>query len=162
LVQKYQDIFSDAPKITHLLEHKTELTLTEIVRSKAYYLPYHLKVDKEIDDLLANEFIEPSQSAYSSPIVVVKKKGIEEIRLCVNYNKLNENTIFDPQSMPSIEDIITKLSGSNLYSSTDCCKGYYAIKLDESSKDYTTFICHRGLFRFKVAPFWFGEFWCVL
>jgi hypothetical protein len=125
------------PKTTRLLEHKIELTSTEIVRSKAYKLPYQLKdkVDKQIDDLLANGFIEPSQSAYSSPIVVVKKKGTEDILLCVNYQKMNENSIFDPQPMPEIEDIMTKLSGSNMCSSTDCCKGYCAIKLDESSKE---------------------------
>jgi len=71
----------------------------------------------------------------------------------VNYKKINAATVFDPQPMPETEDILVKLSGCRYFSSTDCCKGYYAVPVADDSKDYTTFICHRGLFRFKVLPF---------
>jgi len=45
------------------------------------------------------------------------------------------------------------LSGSQFYGTFDFCKGYWAIPVEESSKDYITFVTSRGLMRFKVMPF---------
>ena len=50
----------------------------------------------------------------------------------------------------SPDDIFPKLAGSKIYSSFDFCKGYYGIPMQDESKDYTTFVCSRGLMRFKV------------
>ena len=86
-----------------MIGHKIKLTTNEPVRSKAYKLPYHLTevVDKEIDELLRLGFIEPCHgSAYASPIVVVQKQDTDQIRLCVNYKRLNAATVFDPEPMP--------------------------------------------------------------
>jgi len=55
--------------------------------------------------------------------------------------------------MMSPDDIFPKLSGSRFYSTSDFCKGYWAIPKEEKSKDYTTFVTSRGLMRFKVMPF---------
>jgi len=132
LVEEYQDVFSDVPKITHLIEHKIQLTTKELIRSNSYKLSYRLTeaVDKEIDELLRLGVIEPCEgSAYDSPIVVVQKRDIEQIRLCVNYKRLNVATIFDPEPMPETEDILVKLAGCKYFSSTDCCKGYYAVPM---------------------------------
>jgi len=92
LVEEYQDIFSDMPRVTHLIEQRIHLTTQEPIRSKAYKLPYHLTeaVDKEIHELLRLGFIEPCNgSAYASPIVVLQKRDSDQIRLCVDYEKLN-------------------------------------------------------------------------
>jgi len=139
-----------------LIEHKIPLTTKEPIRSKAYKLPYYLTeaADKEIDELLRLGFIQTCEgSAYASPIVVVQKRDTDQIRLYVNYKRLNVATIFDPEPMPETEDILVKLVGCKYFSSTDCCKGYYAVPMAEDSKDYTAFICHRGQFRFKVMSF---------
>ena len=73
-----QDIFSDVPKVTNLVQQKIVLRTSEPIRSKPYRLPYHLTeaVDKEIDELLKLGFIEPSNgTGYASRIVVVQKIG---------------------------------------------------------------------------------------
>ena len=51
------------------------------------------------------------------------------------------------------DDIFPKLSGSKYYSCFDFCKGYWAIPMEEKSKDYTTFVSTKGLMRFRVMPF---------
>jgi len=71
----------------------------------------------------------------------------------VNFKELNKITVFDPEPMMSPDDIFPRLSGSKIYSSFDFCKGYYGIPMQEKPKDYTTFVCSRGLMRFKVMPF---------
>lgn len=49
---------------------------------------------KHLQMLLEAGVIRESESPYSSPIVVVKKKN-GDVRLCVDYRKLNTQTIRD-------------------------------------------------------------------
>ena len=142
LLTEYRQIFSDVPTVTHLVEHKVELTQTEPVRCKAYPTPYKMQavVDKEIEDMIAMGVIERSEAAYASPLVLVKKAD-------------GSYRVFDPEPMMSPDDIFLKLAGSVFYSTFDFCKGYWAIPMEEKSKDYTTFISSRNLMRFRVMPF---------
>ena len=52
-------------------------------------------VEKEITEMKRQGWIEPSDANYASPLVVVKKKNSDDIRLCVNYKKLNDITVND-------------------------------------------------------------------
>ena len=155
LIEEYDDIFSDVPTTTTLLKHQIKLTSDEPVYCKPYKLPLQLVelVAKEIQDLERRGWIEPSDAPYASPIVVVKKKITADIRLCVNYKRLNDITINDPMPMPEIDDILAKLGKSNMYSTTDMCKGYYAIQLDEKSQEYSTFCTPAQNYKWKVMPF---------
>jgi len=64
------EIFSDVPTVTHLIEHKVELTENEPVKQKPYLIPYKMQeiTDKEIDDTLAMGVIEHSEAPYASPL----------------------------------------------------------------------------------------------
>ena len=84
---------------------------------------------------------------------VLVKKPDQSYRVCVNFKELNKITVFDPEPMMSADEIFQKLSGSQYYSTFDFCKDYWAIPMEEKSKDYTTFVTSRGLMRFKVMPF---------
>jgi len=74
LLVEYKEIFSDVPKMTHLIEHKVELTESEPVKRKPYHIPYKMQevIDKEIEDMLAMGIIERSEAPYASPFVLVK------------------------------------------------------------------------------------------
>jgi transposase InsO family protein len=154
LLQEYSELFTDIPKVTHLAEHKVVLTQQEPVRSKGYPIPYQMEqtINKELDDMIAMGIIERSDAPYASPIVLVKKSD-NTYRMCINFKELNKITIFDPEPMMSPDDIFPKLSGSKFYSTFDFCKGYWAIPMEENSKDCTSFITPRGLMRFRVMPF---------
>ena len=49
LLIEYEEVFSDVPKVTHLIEHKAELTESEPVERKPYPIPYKMQeaIDKE-------------------------------------------------------------------------------------------------------------------
>lgn len=155
LVERYKDIFSDVPTITSLTKHKIELTSDVPVKSKPYKIPIHLQdaVEKEIDSLLENGWIEKSTAEYASPIVVVKKKQTNDIRLCINYKKLNDISKDYPQPMPEIDDVLAQIGPAKIYTTIDMCKGYYAVAMEESSKDYTSFVTPKDMYRFRVMPF---------
>ena len=59
--------------------------------------------------MLKMDNIESSNSRYASPIVLVRKPDGSN-RVCVDYRKLNNITIFDPEPMPQPEQIFAKLS----------------------------------------------------
>ena len=107
--------------------------LTDIpVCKKSYNLPYALRnlVKKEIQDMIEAGIAEKSNRPYASPIVVVPNKD-GSIRLCVDYRQLNQVTIFDPQPMPKLEDIINKLGKAKYISKIDLTKGFWQIPLSE-------------------------------
>jgi len=114
------------------------------VRSKAYAV--REAVDKEIDSMLELGIIEPSTAPYASPIVVVKKADGSN-RICVDYRKLNKITI------PQTQDLFSDLTGSQYFSKFDFSKRYWAVPMNPEDRDVTTFVTHRGLFRFRVMPF---------
>lgn len=53
-------------------------------------------------DLLEAGVIKNSESPFSSPIAVVQKNN-EDVRLCVDYCKLNLQTIKDAYALPNLE-----------------------------------------------------------
>ncbi|XP_061166358.1 uncharacterized protein LOC133191742 [Saccostrea echinata] len=65
--------------------------------------------------------IETSDSPWSSPIVLVKKKD-GTIRFCIDYRKLNDVTIKDNYPIPRIDTTLDALSGSKLFSTMDLKK----------------------------------------
>jgi len=154
LLDEYQDIFIDVPSITPLEEHRILLTTSDPIREKAYSLPHAMRetLDKKIDNMLSMGVIEPSSAAYASPVVMVKKPD-GSTRVCIDYRKLNSVTVFDPEPMHTAEEIFAKLAGDRYFSKFDLSKGYLQVPVYEEDRDLTTFVCHRGLFRFSVMPF---------
>jgi len=154
LLSEYEDIFTDVPNTTALGNHEIHLTTTEPIRGKAYTLPHAMRetLDKEIDSMLTLGVIKPSTAAYASPVVMVKKPD-GSTRVCVDYRKLNKVTIFDPEPMPQAEEIFAKLAEDRFFSKFDLSKGYWQVPMRKEDQDVTTFVCHRGLFKFTVMPF---------
>ena len=105
LLEEYQDILTSNPRRTSLGEHCIEVTTDQPVRTKAYPLPYAVRelIQKKVNEMLRMGIIEPSNSACSSSVVMVKKKDGSN-RFCVDYRKLNEVTKFDnePNSSPKL------------------------------------------------------------
>lgn len=102
------------------------------------------------DILLHAEVIRESESPFSSPIVVVKKKN-GDVRLCVDYRKLNLQTIKDSYALP-LEESFSALSGSKWFSVLDLKSGFYQIEMEEKDKQKTAFVCPLGFYEFNRMP----------
>ena len=102
--------------------------------------------------MLRDDLIEPSTSAWASPIVLVTKKdGL--IRICVDYRKINAVTHPDPFPMPWIEEMIDSLAGARYLTTLDLTKGYWQVPVGESSRPKTAFVTPLGKYQFKVMSF---------
>ena len=105
-------------------------------------------VRKHLQELLDSGVIRESESPFASPIVVVKKKD-GSVRLCIDYRKLNIQTIKEAYALPNLEKAFSALAGSKWFSVLDLKSGYYQIEMSESDKQKTAFVCPMHPPRFK-------------
>ncbi len=102
--------------------------------------------------MLDRGVIEPCQSSWASPVVLVTKKD-ETTRFCVNYRKLNDITKKDTDPLPRIDVTLDAPCGSTYFSTLDLHSGYWQVEMDQQDIDKTAFVTRQGLFWFTVMPF---------
>ena len=107
---------------------------------------------QQLQSMERNKVIQPSNSPWASPIVLVRKKD-RALRFCVDYRALNAVTKLDTFPIPRIDDLLDQLNGSQYFSTLDLAAGYWQIKLDVDSVEKTAFITPHGLYEFRVMPF---------
>ena len=78
--------------------------------------------------MLEQEIIRPSSSPYCSPITVVSKPD-GNIRLCIDFRKLNSITIFDNEPIPQMDEMVTRITKAKYFTKLDLTKGYWQIPL---------------------------------
>ena len=81
-------------------------------------------MQREIDKMLESGIIEPSQSEWLAPIVLVKKRN-STLHLCVDYCRLNSVSKSDAYPMPRIDDLIYQLGKAQYLTTLDLTKGYW-------------------------------------
>ena len=96
--------------------------------------------------------IERSRSLWSFPIVVVDKKDGGH-RFCVDFRALNNITKPLAYPLPLIDDILALLGKATCFFTLDLRSGYWQVALDQADREKAAFVCHSGLFQFRVMPF---------
>jgi len=126
LITDFSDVFSDVPGHTKSIEHVIKLESNVPVSKKPFPIPHHLVLvfDKEVDRMLKLGIIEPSNSPYCSPVVLVRKSD-QTWRFCIDFRGLNDITSFDCEPMPTIEDALGNFSNDVYFSELDLTKGYW-------------------------------------
>ncbi len=95
---------SNEPGITRAGLHHIRTGENQPVYQQPYRIPHAWKdqVRQEIQTMLDAGIIVPSDSPWTSPIIPVKKKD-GNIRVCVDYRKLNMVTEEDRYQMPRVQ-----------------------------------------------------------
>ena len=103
-------------------------------------------------EMLSGGQIEPSDSPWASPVVLVTKKdGLT--RFCVDYRRLNSLTRKDAYSLPRIDDSLRLLGNQQWFSTMDLASRYWQVAMSPEAKRKAAFVTNEGLFQFRVMPF---------
>ncbi|GBG59253.1 hypothetical protein CBR_g32269 [Chara braunii] len=106
----------------------------------------------QLDDLIDKGWIRPSCSPYGAPVLFVRKKN-KELRLCINYRKLNAQTIKNVGPLPRIDDLLQRLGGAKYFSKLDLKAGYHQLEIHPRDRYKTAFKTQYGHFEWVVMQF---------
>ena len=138
-------------------DHKIEiLPGPEIPAGKIYKIsPAELEeLKKQLTKYLDKKWIHESISEFASPILFVRKpKSPGELRMCVDYRRLNQITKNIEYPLPSIDVLLDCVSGAKVWTALDLATGYHQLRMEKSSEKYTSFKTQYGLWEFSVLPF---------
>ena len=135
--------------------HEIDTGESKPIRSVPYRIApgWRAELKEEIQSLVRDGIMVPSKSPWSFPMVPVRKKETNTIRLCIDYRRLNKVTKANPYQMPMVQDLLDNVAGATWLTKLDMNKGFYQVPLDKYSQDKTAFCSPWGKFAFTRMPF---------
>eukprot|EP00731_Ephydatia_muelleri_P011448 Em0006g342a len=128
-VRQARDQFVKTPGLTKLACHQIN-TVGSPARVPPRRIPAHFQqeIQEQMNDVLKKGIIVESSSSWQAPAVYTRKKT-GEIRLCVDYRKVNKRTR-DAYPLPLIDEVQDCLSGATVFSILDLQCGYWQVPVD--------------------------------
>ena len=158
LLAEYHDIFSLDPAelgCTHSTEHTIKVTDDTPFKECFRRIPPPMveEVRNHLKEMLESSAIRPSQSAWCNAVVLVRKKD-SGLHFYINLRHLNACMKKDSYPLPRIQEALESLLGAGHFSCLDKKSGFWQIRMDEVSKQYTTFtVGNMGFFECDRMPF---------
>ena len=146
LLMGYEDVFSASRNdigFCPLLQHSIHLSDDHPIFHPQFQIPAeHLAAIK--DQTLAWEkagIVRRGHSRCNNAIFAVPKPHGRGIRIVLDYRALNDATVPDRYSIPSVDEVLNKIgtSGARWFSSIDLSSGFYHIPLRESDQHLTAY-----------------------
>ena len=111
------------------------------------------EVRNHLKEMLESGAIRPSQSTWCNAVMLVRKKD-GSLCFCINFWCLNACTKKDSYPLPQIQEVLESLVGAGHFSCLDLKSRFWQIRMDEVSKQYTTFtVGNLGFFECDRMPF---------
>jgi hypothetical protein len=113
LLTEFQDIFVGPDGKfgrTPLAKHSIDTGNSKPIKIPPRRITYAQRPTGD-QNMLPSNIIEPSGSASSAPLLLVKKKG-KSWRFCVDHRKLNSVTRKDAYPLPKIDEALDALTGA--------------------------------------------------
>ena len=158
LLAKYHDVFSlDLAELgcTYSTEHIIKVTDDTTFKEWFRQIPPPMveEVRNHLKEMLESGTIRPSQSAWCNAVVLVWKKD-GGLHFCINFCCLNAHTKKDSYPLPRMQEALESLVGAGHFSCLDLKSGFWQIKMEEMSKQYTAFtVGNLGFFKCDQMPF---------
>ena len=115
---------------------------------------YRDKLKAELGLLLEQGIIAPvtEPTEWCAPIVVTPKKGVDQVRLCVDLSHLNKFVRRERYQSSTPAQAVADIAADSarIFTKLDAMKGYHQCPLDEDSQLLTTFITHLVAISFFV------------
>ena len=116
------------------------------------------KINIKLDELKDANLIEPCLDPRISPanLVPAKRKGSDEIRLCVDYKRLNEEICHNFFPLPNTDELFSSFSSASadsLFVKLDISSCFHNFKLAYKDRYLTCFYTEKGVWQWVRLPF---------
>ncbi|CAG2233953.1 unnamed protein product [Mytilus edulis] len=161
LLKTYKHIFANDLSelgVTNAYFHRIETIPGASPVSLPFYRTSHkqqTEINKQVDEMEKNGIIEPSNSVWHSPVILVAKKNTSELRFAIDYRKLNLITIPMNFPLPRLESVFDTIGEmkSKVFSCVDLKSSFWQIPLDQETKHKAAFITQNGIYEWKRLPY---------
>ena len=113
--------------------HKIDTGSAAPIRRRFYRTSPEIKqqIQIEVDKMLKAGIVEPSEGAWCSPVVLVKKKSSNDWRFCVDFRALNGVTRPSVFPISGYDDVIDSLGEkkSKIFTTLNMSRGYWQVKI---------------------------------
>ncbi|XP_046407451.1 uncharacterized protein LOC124172088 [Ischnura elegans] len=124
-----------------------------ITKSRRHTESDKIFIAAEVEKLLKEGVIEPSNSPWRAQVFVVKGEN-HKPRMVVDYSQtINKFTMLDAYPLPRIEELVRNVSQYKIFSTIDLKSAYHQVPILESDKPYTAFEAAGKLYQFRRIPF---------
>ena len=111
------------------------------------------EVCQHIQEMLDGSAIRPSQSPWCNAMVLVRKKD-GSLRFCIDFHRLNARTKKDAYPLPRMQETMESMVGARHFSCMDLKSGFWQVKMDEESRQYTAFtVGSMDVYEFLCMPY---------
>ena len=146
LIYQNVDLFATGMKDlvgTDIVRHEIDTGDARPIRKRTYRQSPQMmrEMEKQVDEMLEAGILEPSDSPWSSPCLLIKKSGVNEYRFVNDLRGVNQLTKPIHWPMPTMEDIFDTVADRSptIFSNIDLKHAYFQIKLTDDSKPKTAF-----------------------
>ena len=129
VLDNHSKVFETPKDLPPICDHDHAINLIRgsvPLNIRPYKYPYIQKSEIEhmVAKMLEIGIIQPSQSYFSTPVVLVHKKD-GSWRMCPDYRELNKLTIKDKFPIPIINELLDELHGSIYFTKLDLRSRYH-------------------------------------
>ena len=161
---KLNDICSEFPSLftglgllkgyAYKISLRDDITPTCIYTPRKIPHPLREKVKLQLQEMVTSGVISPVTEAteWCSGLVTIPKSS-GAVRLCVDLTGLNAAVRREIHPMATVEESLSRLGESSVFSKLDANSGFWQIDLEQESRKLTTFLSPFGRFCFNRLPF---------
>ncbi len=136
-------------------DHKIKLISdSTFSRCRVYWMFFVklLKIKKYLNENLSKKFITSSQTLYFS-LVLFALKANEDLRFCMNYQKLNVIFKRNRYSLSLIDEIIEKIVSCKHLTRLNIISAFNKLQMHLNNENYITFITALEAYKYKMLFF---------
>lgn len=131
LISNYEDLFALPQQLPPARSHDHHIPIkpgSQPASASPYRCPiaHREEIEKITREMLSAGVIRNGTSPFAAPVLLVRKKD-NSWRLVVDYRALNKITVKNKYPIPVIEELLSALKGSKIYSKLDLRSGYHQI-----------------------------------